>query len=205
MDAEPTMSALEAARAIRETEGIDQVLKRRTSGVMWMLWGLLAPAIFMTFGFATNAAGTHARWLALLWMPWAALGILLTAMLWRSVRLVMPSATQRPRREIAWHIVIFLFVVVGGAWSVLLLHLPVRPPAVALAGLGVVSMVFGLTGILTVDALERRVRFVTGALLVVCGVGAIALSLPLNAVFVLGAASTCAMFFGSGLWQTLRG
>jgi hypothetical protein len=207
VDAQPDpLSPAEAAAAIRDTRGLDAMLRRRTSGLMWMLWGLITPGIFMTFGFASASVDGFAWWIPLLWVPWAVLGIGMTAMLWRSVRLVLPMARQRPRREVVSHVLLFLVVVVGSAWTTVLLDLPVHPPAVALGGLGVVSMLFGIFGILTEDAIERRVRFLTGLGLVIVA-GLIMWLVPgLTAiVFITGAVAALAAFYGSGLWMVLRG
>src|SRR5207247_9659084 len=71
-----------------------------------MIWGIVAPAIFISYallrilvGFPGDGNGYHALWILfpVLWVPWAALGFVATATLWRSVGLVIPRRSAQMR------------------------------------------------------------------------------------------------------------
>src|SRR5207244_3677164 len=92
------LTAHAAVAEIRRIEGLHGALARRASGLTWMIWGIVAPAIFVSYallgilvGFPSDGDGYHAlRFLfPALWAPWAAIGLVATATLWRSVGLVI--------------------------------------------------------------------------------------------------------------------
>src|SRR2546428_798747 len=87
-----------AVAEIRRIESLHGALARRASGLTWMIWGIVAPAIFISYallgilvGFPGNNNGYHALWVLfpVLWAPWAAIGLVATATLWRSVGLLL--------------------------------------------------------------------------------------------------------------------
>src|SRR5213594_2592588 len=98
-----------AVAEIRRIEGLHGALARRASGLTWMIWGIVAPAIFISYalltilvGFPGDGNGYHALWILfpVLWVPWAALGFVATATLWRSVGLVIPRRSTQMREGV---------------------------------------------------------------------------------------------------------
>jgi hypothetical protein len=170
-----------------------------------MLWGLVAPAVFLTYGFAfAHAPG--ARWLGLLWMPWALAGIVFTATMWRSAALRLDAHARPPRKELAWHVLLFLLAVPGSVALALAMRAPVQPPAVVLGGLGAASMIVGAWGLLSRDRAERSIRVVTGAGLVVAAALEVALAGgDFATLAIVGALASFLAFFGSGLLLAMRG
>src|SRR6266571_6286167 len=95
-----------AVAEIRRIESLHGALARRASGLTWMIWGIVAPAIFISYallgilvGFPGTNNGYHALWILfpVLWAPWAAIGLVATATLWRSVGLVIPRRSAQMR------------------------------------------------------------------------------------------------------------
>src|SRR5207245_8825571 len=98
-----------AVAVIRRIEGLHGALARRASGLTWMIWGIVAPAIFISYallgirvGFPGNGNGYHALWVLfpVLWAPWAAIGSVATATLWPSVGLVITVRSARVRAAV---------------------------------------------------------------------------------------------------------
>jgi hypothetical protein len=128
----------------------------------------VTPGIFVTYAWSA-ASAEGARWAALAWLPWAAMGMLVTALLWRSSRVEREPAAVSAR-ELALHAVLFLLASVGAATVVLVLRLPLAPPAAVLLGLG---LLIGMLGVRDVLGRERA----PGALQVLGGVALIAFGL----------------------------
>src|SRR2546428_12729957 len=93
-----------AVAEIRRIEGLHGDLARRASGLTWMIWGIVAPAIFVSYallgilvGFPSDGDGYHAlrALFPVLWAPCAPLGLVATATLWRSVGLVIPRRSAQ--------------------------------------------------------------------------------------------------------------
>jgi hypothetical protein len=90
---EPELSAREAARVVGEAHAWDAALKRRSEGAIWMVWGIVTPAMFVSYGYA--AASHVPDWVfAMLWAPWTALGVLTTIAISRVVRAHAPPAPR---------------------------------------------------------------------------------------------------------------
>ncbi len=86
-----TLTAMDAAEALRSLEGFEQGLDRRTGGMTNMVWGLASAGIFLTYGSAdTWIQDIGQYWLfGFLWIPWVAAGMALTAALWGSKAVTM--------------------------------------------------------------------------------------------------------------------
>jgi hypothetical protein len=78
-----------------------------------------------------------------LWLPWAALGLLFTTVLWRSMRVVLKAPPVTPR-ELFLHAGVFLLATVGSVLVVLALDLPFSPPTAVLLGIGLVTAMLGV-------------------------------------------------------------
>jgi len=109
------LTPLEAARAVAQAERWDRTLARRTEGAIWMVWGIVVSAMFVSYGYA---ASSHvADWVfATLWAPWTAAGILTTIALQRIVRAHAPApAPVRERRVLVGVAVVALAFTLMGA------------------------------------------------------------------------------------------
>ncbi len=201
-----------AVAEIRRIERLHGALARRASALTWMIWGLVAPAIFVSYNLlAFVVAETHAAaaLFPLLWMPWAALGIVATATLWRSVGLVIPIRTARLREGIVTGAMIVGLIFAGFA-AIAVTHAPIVATAWVLLALGLALTTVGLLGINSNDATERRLWIVEGILLVATALAG-SLLLVGNApaasqLFALVSPLASALvFFGGGLYLTRRG
>jgi hypothetical protein len=90
----------DAARTIAEASRYEGALAERTGGLTWMVWGLVSPAIFLTYALAEAAAMPPGAVWGLLWAPWVAGGVVATATLWRSAALAAPSLRTEPAARI---------------------------------------------------------------------------------------------------------
>lgn len=188
MSDEP-LSPLQAASALREVAGWSGPLRQRTVGLAWLVWSLVAPAIFVTYAWS-EAAGADAWWVALAWAPWAALGLLVTTLLLRSSRTERAQPTVSTRELLA-HAGLFLVATVGAATVVLVLRLPLAPPTAALLGLGLLVAMLGAR-----DALgEERAP---GALQLAGGLALVAFALSESSAGVGPQAAALANALASG-------
>src|SRR5437899_8264840 len=139
-----------AVAEIRRIEGLHGALARRASGLTWMIWGIVAPAIFVSYallgilvGFPSDGDGSHALRVLfpVLWAPWAAIGLVATATLWRSVGLVIPRRSARMRAGVLTGAIIVGIIFAGFA-AIAVTKVPVVAAAwVRMAqGLGVVPV-----------------------------------------------------------------
>ncbi len=206
-----SLSPQKAAEEIRRIEGLHGALRQRASGLTWMIWGIVAPSIFVSYGLLGMLVGTfHFLRLLfpLLWIPWAAVGIIATATLWRSVSLVLPVQTARVREGILTGVLIVGLIFAGfGAISVT--GLSIAPLAWVLLALGVALVIVGLLGFNVNSASERRLWVLGGLLLVVTSlVGTLLLggdALFASQVFTfVSPLASALVFFGGGLYLTTR-
>lgn len=205
------LTAEAAVATLGRLEGLNEALRRRTSGLTWMVWGLASPGIFFTYSFWALLVEFHAPtwWVAFafLWIPWVAAGTLATVALWRSAGLVVPRVGSRRQGLITF--IVFLLVM-NLAWP--LAHafdLSLVEPALMLAALGFTSAALGIAGVNCPTREERVLTLGVGvALFAVAVLGSLALPQreAAYAFFSLAAPLvTGAGYFANGLWLTLRG
>jgi hypothetical protein len=203
-----------AAAEITRIENLHGALARRTAGMVWMVWGIVAPAIFMTYSFifhafpGQNFAGFW--WiLPLLWIPWAAMGILATTTLWRSAALVLPrDRTRTGRTYLVTGAVIVGLIVIGMA-VIHALVAPIAELAWALTAIGIGVTLLAILGININDATERRMWIVGGVLLAATAlVGSLvfvgSLSAARDAFAVISPLASGLVMFGGGLYLTSK-
>src|SRR5438552_1798189 len=90
------LSVTAAIQTLQRYEGFEARLYLRTEGMTWMLWGLVAAGIFLTYqAVAPFVAGHDFLLVAFLWMPWSAAGVLATVALWRGARAANPGPATR--------------------------------------------------------------------------------------------------------------
>lgn len=212
--ADRQLTALEAAQVMRDMDRIDERLQARVHGLTWMVWGLVAPAIFMTYAFAATRVAdlpidAHVPWFGLLWAPWAVLGLVFTALLWRSVGFVLPGKGIAGR-ELALHAGFFLAATIGLVVLAIVTDLPVYPPTIVLTGIGLVTTVLGTRDAFAGNAREGTFQAAVGALLMGFAVfEAIVLAGP-SSVTTLATASFWNVFASAaglgaiGLFRVLR-
>lgn len=199
-----------AVATLGRMEGLHEALRRRTSGLTWMVWGLVGPGIFFTYSFWALVVEFYApswwRAFPLLWIPWVAAGVLATLALWRSAGLVVPRVGSRRQGLVTF--LVFL-VVMNLAWPLSqALDLTPVEPALMLGALGFASAALGIAGVNCPTREERLLTLVVG--LVLLGIALLgSLALPdrdaAYAFFsIVAPLVTGAGYFLNGLWLTLR-
>jgi len=206
-----------ALAEIGRIEGLHDALARRTTGLTWMIWGIVAPAIFLSYallgilvGFPLGNDGYHALRVLfpVLWAPWAAIGFVATATLWRSVGLVIPRRSARAREGILTGVIIVGIIFVGFA-AIAVGKVPVAEFAWVLMAQGIGLVTVGLLGLNCNDATERRLWIFGGILL---AVAALAGSLLLGGDLLvarqwftfISPLTSALVLFGGGLYLTTR-
>lgn len=195
-----------AAAEIRRIENLHDALGRRASGLTWMIWALVAPAIFISYDLAA-AVITGDRSLFFLyptlWIPWAALGLAATVSLWRSVGLVVPIRSAR-LVEGAITAVVIVGLIFGGFIAISVMGGPVSVHAWILMGYGGGLALVGVLGLNCYDRADRRFWIVGGLILVLVAVGGTLLSggdvTASNAWFIVLAPLSTALVLFSGGW-----
>jgi hypothetical protein len=200
-----------AVAEIRRIEGLHGALARRTAGMVWMVWGIVSPAIFMTYSLVFHAAGLDlgSVWwiLPLLWIPWAAMGIVATTTLWHSAALVLPRDRTRPRSHVLVTGAVIVGLIVVGMIVIHAVVAPIAELAWALTAIGIGVTVLALAGININDATERRMWVLGGVLLVLTAlVGSLAfvgsLAAARDAFAVISPLASGVVLFGGGLYLT---
>lgn len=214
-----SFDAREAASVIREMEGYEEGLRRRTEGITWMIWALVFAGIVMSYwvmgllsppGTPEAAEILPDRGLLTPWIGWAVAGGLATSALWRGAALKGASGLRH---------VGALGAIMAGTW-VLFIASWLLPAAISqhLYAGGPLAF-FGLSTLLVIRAklvpLTPQGRSVASvaALAQVAGALAFGLLLASGAVPVagilpaelLGAVAIGATWLAAGLWQTSRG
>ena len=203
-----------AAEEIRRIESLHGALARRTAGLVWMVWGIVAPAIFMTYSFVFRASpslGLGSAWwlLPFLWIPWAAMGIVATTTLWHSAALVLPRDRTRARSHILLTGAVIVGLIVVGIAVIHATVAPIAELAWALTAIGIGVTALALLGININDAMERRMWVVGGGLLTLTAlVGSVAfvgsLAAARNAFAVISPLASGLVLFGGALYLTSR-
>jgi hypothetical protein len=204
MSDEP-LSALEAASAIREVAGWSDRLRQRVAGLTWMFWGMVTPAIFVSYALGASAGVADAPWFGLLWLPWAALGLLFTWLLWRSSRVAAQDAPVS-WRELGVHAALFVAATVGVAIIVVVLRLPLAPPTGVLVGLGLVTAMLAVRDAATAGPHAAAVVQAVGGLALLAFGLQQALAQPgLAAAALSDAVASAVVLVGVGTFRTTRG
>lgn len=204
------LTARTAAETIGRLEGVHAALERRTSGLTWMVWGVVGPAIFLSYGFA-GAAGLFETtamtwWLAFLWVPWVAMGVGITRVLWASAGLVIPVDNREGRKGGLITMALFIGLIFLGFAARETLDLQFHESAMVLAMLGLASLAIGAFGVLCTDRTERRLWLGVGGLLIVTAfaIAAIFDADQHSAVVTSAAAASALAWFVPGLYLATR-
>lgn len=203
-----------AAVEISRIEGLHGALARRTAGMVWMVWGIVAPAIFMTYSLVFHAFpgqgfGGFYWILPFLWIPWAAMGLVATTTLWHSAALVLPRDRTRPGSQYVVTGAVIVGLIVIGMIVIHVLVAPVAELAWALTAIGIGVTLLAILGININDATERRMWIVGGILLVATALaGSLAfvgsLAAARDAFAILSPLASALVMFGGGLYLTSK-
>lgn len=195
-----TLTPHEAARVVASASRYEDSLVQRTEGLTQMVWGLVTPAIFVTYAFAglVHAPG----WVfALLWAPWVAAGAAATMALWRSAALSRPGgmAFERPRGFLLRFLAVS--AVFMGAFSLL------QPDGttVPLAVVGAVWTLMALLNVICASPLGRGLWAFCGTALLGTAALLAATGAPIEVSGTLSILVPGAVPLATGLYQTLRG
>lgn len=219
-----SLEARELTEEIRRLEGLHGAFDRRTRGITWMIWGLILPGIYLSYSYAgaTMLAGARLPVLLFLtlWIPWVALGVLVTGALWRSAGLLIRGA--RPVWNGLKAFLVFVGVTVSAYLAYHFLELyklfSLVGPSVMLMLVGLGTLVLGFNRWACPDRVERTLWTLGGLLLllvVIVGtlvVGPVphdaepAAFVPaLRAFSVIAPLATAAVYVGNGLYLSVRG
>ena len=200
----------QAIREILRIEGHTGSLLQRAVGLTWMIWGVISGGIFVSYeaiGIAAPSGTLLALGYGLVWIPWVLLGGIATAVLWRSLALVIPKSSGHAGRITVVATATFLALVLGGGAVIAIASIPVSGPAWAMFAVGAAAAVVGGSGVTTDSRAERTLWLAGGASLAVLTV---AISLiaahfgfdPLGLLLVIGPVASTALLFGGGLYTT---
>lgn len=201
------MDAHQAAAALKDAEGYEEALTNRTGGMTNLVWGLAAPLIFLTYGAAGGLVLDGHEWvMALLWIPGALLGGILTATLWIShaVTLHHPVSHKDGWNHLGKNILIFLvlaaIIAAAAAWADLTWNMSVVMVLVN----GAFAFVVAMREAKDAPACGRN-TMVAGGFMLIAGLllGFLAFGEPGSSLG--GAAITALGWGGSGLWTFIRG
>lgn len=198
MSEEP-LSAIQAARAIREVGRWSGQLRQRTIGLTWMLWGIVTPAIFVTYAWS-EAALAAGRWAGILWLPWSVLGVSFTLFLWSSahVERTEPALSQR---ELVVHVALFLVATVGAGIVVIAFGIALAAPIAVLLGLGLLVGMLGAResfgGARAIGALQVA----GGLVLTALGLQLAVLEIASGTAAMWGAIASAAVLSGIGAFR----
>jgi hypothetical protein len=193
------LSPLEAARVLAQARGYESDLRVRTSGITWMVWGLVTPAIFLSYAFASVVA-PGAWWAGWLWAPWIGAGTLVTSALWRSAAIQFPALRTFTAAQFGLRFALVLLAYVVVFWLI-----PVRGPGEALIAVGLTWLSMGALGVMRVREKRRWVAIAAGSITAGVGLVLFLLRVPQDVAGTVSIVVSGAVPLAAGLWQTLRG
>lgn len=194
------LSAQDAARLIHDASLYEDALARRTEGVTWMMWGLVTPAIFLTYAYAEAAQLPGGWWWHLLWTPWVFAGVVTTMTLWRSAALERPAL--RHDGGIPYVVRVGAFVLIVAA---AMAFFPQDAPAQPLVVLGLAWAAMGLLNVMCMSAFGRGLALAAGLSAASAGIALAAFDAGATASLLVATAVTAALPLAGGLYQSLRG
>lgn len=209
---EPSPAELtEAVERIDEALAEEASLRTRTEGLTWIVWGLVTLPLILTYDATAWMAGSLAGlWAKFLWVPWVALGALLTSVLWRSAALARPGladARQGGLTQTAAYILFILLVWFAVVWLPGRLH----PDNIAIIAIGSAWTFFGALNPFGVTDTGKRVMLAVGMPTMLAGLAVAAGTVGgtianVNVVATLASLATTGLLpIAGGAWQATRG
>ncbi|MHB8632639.1 MAG: hypothetical protein ACYDBQ_01545 [Thermoplasmatota archaeon] len=202
MDPESPLTPAQALAALEQMERHEERLGVRAGCLTGIVWGLVSPAIFLTYGLANATPGFPDALFPFLWLPWTAAAMGATYATWR-----LPALTvRRPAAGKFW------YRAAGGIslFSVMLLAMNLWHPP--FGPFVFMVMVNGLTAALIAWGVGRRGGFraalplLMAALFIVVGGIAIGLWVPRGSVAAFASAATVGIgFLGASFVGFVRG
>lgn len=162
-----------ALKTLQNLEGLEIGVYQRTEGTTWIVWGLVTAGIFFTYStFAQGLDGEFAWYLAFLWVPWIAAGLVASAFMWNAAHVKAPPPEVRAKgiREMVTVTLFFLamfflgFTIYQGLVED---RSGLREPGMAHGILGLASIGFGFLPRPRCSPGARRMVTVVGVLNIV--------------------------------------
>lgn len=161
-----SFSVEEAVEEIGRVEALSDALEARTSALTWMVWGLTMAGIFVSYSYVGAIFDAYSPdvevLFPVLWIPWVAMAVVITRVLWSSAGLVMPADLQGGGREGILSGVVFLGLIFGGLFLVSRVDVAMLEPAVVLLAVGVATGALAILGVNASGRLERRAGVLAG-------------------------------------------
>lgn len=206
------LTPAEAAQTIERARGYEEPLRRRTEGVTWMIWGLVAAGIQLSFN-AVHDYVSHGwpGWVdPIILLGWPLVGLLMTFGVWRIAVLDRPGLRQHRWRSLLGAALWLPLAYLGIGLTFLITGIGWEGAFLPLVGIGVTWLVLGAANVFKATPTGRRNLVAIGAIILATTIG-IALAVDvtsdlgsditqLAAIFVAGGVP-----FLAGLLQSVRG
>ncbi len=161
-----SFSVEEAVEEIGRVEALSDALEARTSALTWMVWGLTMAGIFVSYSYVGAIFDAYSSDVEILfpvlWIPWVAMAVVITRVLWSSAGLVMPADLQGSDREGILSGIVFLGLIFGGLYLVSRVDVAMLEPAVVLLAVGVATGALAILGVNASGRIERRAGVLAG-------------------------------------------
>lgn len=217
-------SVRRAATTLAAMEGFEDGLRHRTEGTLWMVWGLVFAAIFVSFyamdisnGRGWDDPDPPASKMLIEgfvpWVGWVGLGAIVTAAVWRSAALHDPDIRARGRalRSLAVMaaVILAMFAITFAGWALegafnFEAGRAFNPVMIVAA----LTFALGLANPLGLSSLGRRVAYRVAAGEVVAALVIAAIpppSAPWPEMMLLGALGVGLSWVAGGIYETLQG
>lgn len=210
---EHRLTVAEAVETLDRATAFAEPLRRRSEGVTIALWGFVSACIVLSNGVLDDAYGFYdaGGWRravsSLLWVPWAAIGVLGTVAVWRiaevSARRREPGRRRSPAVLLAWFAVLVALVF-------LIAVVPHGAAGFAIAVVGVIWIAVGTLDVYKATPTGRRTLVAVGTGIVAAGVafGWLTRATPhagWDHLEAVGTLTIGLLPIAGGLWQALRG
>lgn len=195
-----TLTPAEAARAVAQASRWEDSLIQRTEGLTAMIWGLVTPAIFVTYNLASLLDPPDWAYL-FWWLPWAIAGNLATFALWRSAALTSPHLEG----EQSWLRSLIAASAVGLAFLLAFIVLTPTQDAIGLVVVGAGWLILGFVNPFHQSRRGCRVMGFSGAAILASGLILAALTPAAGVGLIVAIATTGILPLTGGLWQTIQG
>lgn len=192
------LTPAEAAATLARAAGYEDPLRQRTEGLILMVWGLVTSAMFVTYGLA-GVLGAREWVFATLWLPWVAVGVVMSGTIWRTACLSRPERMlQAPSRP--------LLRVLGLSAAIGVVYAVAQPdgPTLPLGITGAAWVALGAANLFRDSQRGRLLWVASGAVLLAAAAALAAADAPVAVAGTAGIALPAVAAVGAGAWQALR-